>query len=500
MSVFQNIKRLFKQSAIYGLGHIISRTFHFLLLPLYTNILPREEYGIVGVLFTYIAILMILYTYGMDAAFFRFYILEDGSEDRKRIFSTAFFTILGTSLLFSSILFFGAESIARAVFSREAKGLLLDLPLLIRLAGGILLFDSISYIPFLMLRAKEKPMSFVIYKSLHILLTLAGNIILLVVLKWGIASIFISNLLASCFIFLLLSPMTLRNIGWLFSRKTLVRLMKFGAPFIPLNLAFVIMDMLDRPLLERLAGIESAGLFNAGAKLGMFLALIVAAFRYAWSPFFLSTSKQKDAREIYSRVLTYTMLVCGAVFLAISLFIDHIVQIRLFGFVLIGEAYWSSTVVVPVLMLASLFYAAYSNFLVGMYLMKKTHILPVITTAGMAGSIIANLILIPQYNILGAAWARVIAYGIMAILLFIIAQHFYPVRYEWIRILKCSIVTGGLFLLGQLEGIWNHLLIKALLLLCFPLFLLMLGFFSRSELKRFRAVLSARFRHHRAEK
>ena len=81
----------------------------------------------------------------------------------------------------------------------------------------------------------------------------------------------------------------------------------------------------------------------------------------------------------------------------------------------------------------------------------------------------------------------------------IIAQHFYPVRYEWMRILKCSIVTGGLFLLSRLEGVMDNLLIKSGLVICFPLFLLILGFFSPSELKRMSALLSAPFRHHRTK-
>ncbi|MFC1569023.1 oligosaccharide flippase family protein, partial [bacterium] len=73
MSIFQSIKRLFKNSVIYGIGHILSRFINFLLLPLYTHVLPREDYGMVGIFFTYIAILSIVYTYGLSSAFFRFY-------------------------------------------------------------------------------------------------------------------------------------------------------------------------------------------------------------------------------------------------------------------------------------------------------------------------------------------------------------------------------------------------------------------------------------------
>src|SRR4030067_2075063 len=111
MSKFESIKRLFTHSAVYGIGHIVSRSIYFLLLPLFTNIFPRDEYGVVGLMFTYTAILTIIYTYGLDAAFFRFYILDDSKEKRRETFSTAFFMILITSILFSGILFFGAEPV-----------------------------------------------------------------------------------------------------------------------------------------------------------------------------------------------------------------------------------------------------------------------------------------------------------------------------------------------------------------------------------------------------
>lgn len=488
MSIFQNIKRLFKHSAVYGVGHIVSRSINFLLLPLYTNILSRDDYGVVGVMFTYIAIAMILYTYGLDGAFFRFYIIEEDKQNRKRIFSTAFFTLVTTTIVSSGILFFSAEAIAQTVFSDTVKQLAIDLPYLIRLASGILFFDSMTFLPFLLLRAEGRPGSFVFFKLFNVLINTGSNIILLGVLNFGVEGIFIANFIASVATFLLLTLNTIKHVGFTFSNSTLKELLAFGVFYIPSNFAFVIMDTIDRPLLERLAGIEATGLYNAGVKLGMFMSLFVAAFRFAWSPFFLSSSKAENAKATFSRVFTYVLFACFAVFLLLSFFIDNIVKFKILGHSLIGEEYWESTVVVPVIMLAYIFYAAYSNFLVGIYLEKKTKYLAYITLVGMFGNLIANYTLIPQLGIMGAAWARFVAYLIMAVALYVVAQRLYFIRYEWPRVIKLCIVVTIIFALGQNEFIKSSILLKAGLLIAFPIVLLGIGFLERAEIDKMRQL------------
>jgi O-antigen/teichoic acid export membrane protein len=441
--IFNQIKRLFKHSAVYGVGHIVSRSIHFLLLPFYTHILTPAQYGVVGLMFTYIAVLTIIYTYGLDAAFFRFHILEDDPEKRKRVFSTAFFTLSVSSIIFTVAIALNAESIAGILFSKEVQELPIQLPKLIRWASGILLFDSVAFLPFLMLRAEERSRSFVLYKIANVLLTVCTNIIFVGVLHLGLEGIFLANFISSAVTFLMLGYIILKSIRLSFSKNRLKELLLFGLPYIPLNLSFIIMDTIDRPFLERLSGIREAGLYNAGVKLGMFMALFVAAFRFAWTPFFLSTAKKEGSKKIFSRVLTYVILACFLVFLIISFFIDNIVRFSIFGYSLVGEYYWDSTLVVPVIMFAYILYAIYNNFLIGIYLKKKTAYLPLIAFAGMVVNLIANYILIPEIGMMGAAYARVLAYLIMAVILFIVSQRLYPIDYEWRRIIKICFIVGG---------------------------------------------------------
>ena len=485
MSIFTSVKRLFKHSAIYGLGYIFNRVIVFLLLPLHTNIFPKSAMGVANLVYVYIGMLTIVYTFGLDVAFFRFYMLEDAKKAKKRIFTTAFLTVVAAAVVFSGLLFFGAEQIGRLAFSEEVRDLSINLTRLIKLGSGILFFDALGFIPFLILRAEEKSVAFISYKFVNVLINLAFNLYFILYLKQGIDAIFRANLIASIATLLLLLPNALKYLDFSYSRATLKELFFFGIPYLPSTLSVWAMDSIDRIFLEHFKSVDAVGLYAQGAKLGMFMALFVAAFRFAWHPFFLATSKQKDAKQVFSKILTYVVLACGVVFLFFSLFIDDIVHISFGSFTILGKDYWSATVVVPVIFLAYIFYAAYLNFLIGIYLYKKTKYLPLVTITAMIGNLIANYMLIPHLGIMGAAWSRLIAYVIMATLLYFFARRLYPVDYEWGRLAKLVLVFGAIFFVGRMDIFSGSILLKSVLFLCVPIVLLLVGFFHRAEIDHF---------------
>ena len=434
--MLDSLKRLTKNSAIYGIGHIFARSIAFFLLPIYTNFLPTEDFGVAVLLLSLLAVCNIFYVYGMDSAFLRYFIEAEQIGEKKSIFSTVFYSILGTALLFSVVGYHFADELAGLIFGTTAHAELLQL------CFGILFFDGLSAIPFLALRAEEKSVQFVSLKSLITIATLLLNWIFIIHWQWGLAGIFRANLYASAAGFLLLLPVVFRYLFGRFSLSSFKLLMRFGLPYIPSTLAVILMDVIDRFFLERMAGSSAVGLYGAGYRLGMFMALFIAAFRFAWHPFFLATAKKPDAQAIFSKVLSYFLLSCACVFLAISYFIDDIVRVQIGKYHIFGEAYWQSTTVVPIVMLAYVFYGAYVNFVVGIHIKKKTQYLPLITGAGLIANIVGNLLLIPRWNILGAAWATVISYAIMALALYFVAQRLYPVRYEFGRIAKLVTIVG----------------------------------------------------------
>ena len=463
--MFHHIKRLTKHSAVYGIGHIVSRFVGFLLVPVHTNVFLPEEYRTPALLFSSLAILNVIFNYGMDVAFLRFFILAESDDEKKRIFSTAFLMILATGACFAALMVLNPEPFSRIIF-RSAEHLTL-----IRLAGGILLADALCLLPFLILRAEERSKQFIFLKTLNIVVNFGLNILFVLILRKGIESIFTANLIASGFTLIILMPIILRWLGARFHRETLMELFRFGLPYIPSTLSLVIMDQVGRFFLDRIAGEEATGIFSAAYKLGMFMALVVAAFRFAWHPFFLSTVRDKpeEAPRVFGRVLTYFTLVTGFFFLLISYFIGEIVNFRIAGFGLIGEEYTVGVPIVPVVMLAYILYGVYANFVVGIYIEKKTYYMPFITGIGALTGIVGNILLIPLLGIMGAAWSVFLAYAAMAATLFFVSRRLYRIPYEWGRIAKLVAVVGVFFFIGSSSPAMSHAVYRViLLLLVFP--------------------------------
>ncbi|MDM7926942.1 MAG: oligosaccharide flippase family protein [bacterium] len=481
--MLQSIKRLTRHSAVYGIGHIVSRSISFLLLPIHTNCLPPDQYGRATLLFSTLAILQVLFSYGLDVAFLRFFILGADRREKERVFSTAFWMIFITGVIFSSVLLLNPGFFSGIIFRSDRFATL------IRLSAGICLADALRLLPFLTLRAEEKPVEFVLQNSFNIVATLVLNLVFVVRMGMGIEGIFWANLIASVLTLISTARLFIRWLRPVFSKPVLAELMRFGIPYVPSTLAVVIMDQISRFFVDRMIGPEANGLFSAGAKFGMFMSLVVAAFRFAWHPFFLSTAKQKDAPAVFGRVLTYFAAVTGFLFLLFSLFIREIGGISFFGFRLIGAEFTSGLSIVPPILLAYVFYGAYANFIVGVYLKKKTAWLPFITGTGALVAVAGNILLIPLFGIHGAAWSITLAYAVMAGLLWAVNRKLYPIPYEWGRIFKIAAVTAFLYILGTFTPAGHSAWLRVGLLLAALPMLLAVRFFKQGEIRTFRRWL-----------
>jgi len=478
--MFASIKRLTKHSAVYGLSLMLARSISFLLLPLHTNVFPTEAYGVVTLGFVYLGVIGIFYSFGIDSAFLRYYLVDEANLDRRGVFSTGFHSIV----LFSATLSIIGGLFAPALADWQLGSA--EYAYIMQLCAGILFFDALSTLPFLILRAEERSRTFALLKIANVALNFALNYFLIIRLKHGIAGVFEANLIASIFSFVVLGRLTLRHLDWKFRFSVLQKLLAFGLPYVPSVLSVILIDSLSRIFLARYAGLATVGIFSAGYKLGMIMSLMVAAFRFAWQPFFLSTSKQQDAEIIFSRVLTYFSLVTSVVFLGICFFVDDLVRLDL-GFTILGKEYWESTVIVPLVLLAYYFPGAYTIFIVGLQLEKKTIYLPLITGLGAIVNIVFNYALIPKFGMIGAAWAAVFAYVAIAASSYIISQRFYRIEYEWLRLGKLAGVVAALFAIEMIFSV--PFLGRIGLLLAFPLALFATGFFENSEIRRAKKAL-----------
>lgn len=478
--MFKKIITLAKESLIYGLSTVVARFFNFLLVPFYSYFLAAGEYGVVATLYSYIALLNIIYQYGMDQAYLRF--ASNKKSKDKDVFSTPFWAILATSVLLSLIIVSNGSKLTE-IFKLGSEN-----SRLIFYGVSIITIDSLSIVPFAKLRLNHRAWAFAGIKSAWVFANVISNIILVGFLKMGVRGVFISALTASSFSLVLLLPVILKSIRPAFRKDLFLEMFKFAWPFVPAGFGASVVQVIDKPILMFLAGSAVVGVYQANYKFGIFMLLVVAMFDQAWRPFFLEHSKHENARDIFAKVFTY-FAVCGVwIIFAVSFFIGDAIRFSFSGYHLLHPDYWGGIGIIPIILTAYLFYGFYIIFMAAPILSKKTQILAKVTLIGAGINIIANLVLIRFFAMFGAAWASLVSYFCMASALFVFSNKFYSVNYEWKRIVHLALITLFtiiLYLSGRsfaAESFKLFLAVKVVILIIFPILLFATRFFTEREL------------------
>jgi O-antigen/teichoic acid export membrane protein len=316
--------------------------------------------------------------------------------------------------------------------------------------------------------------------------------VLLLKFRLGVEGIFISGFASSALTFFIILPVIRKQFQFNFHGDLFRHLLRFGLPIIPAALSGIAIQVIDRPILKALTNDSVVGIYQANYRLGIFMMLIVSMFDYAWRPFFLTNAKEGNAKEMFSRVMTYFLVGASFVFLFFSFFIGDIVRIHIFGHYFIKPEYWSGLSIVPIVLCAYIFTGMNTVLVAGVHIEKKTQILPYTTGAGAIVNVLSNYLLIPSLGMLGAAYATLFSYVVMAGSLYVVVQRFYHVPYEYRRIITIAIVTAVLFALyswSTLHSVpFSSLFLKVLFVLAFPILLLALKFFDSRELGSLKRV------------
>jgi len=478
--MIEKIKELGKDTAVYGISTIVGRFLGFLLVPFYTHFISRADMGIYTNIYAYLAFLNIFYIYGMDAAFMKYSSLA-GPEDKKKVFSTAYVFVTLSTLALTAVL----------LLLRLPFGHLMAVPAqytkLIYYVILILLFDTLALVPFANLRLERKAGKFAALKLTNILINLGLNLLLFLKFHWGIEAIFAANLAASAVTLLLLMPEILKHLKIKIHGAQLKKMLRFGLPYLPASLAATMVQVIDRPVVLAMTDAGTLGLYQTGYKLGIFMMLVVSMFQYAWQPFFLNNAREANAKEIFAKVMTLFVLAASLLWVVVSLFIDNAAAWEFAaGRTLIERHFLPGLVVVPIILLAYLFNGIYVNLQAGLYIEEKTKYFPIVTGAGALVNVAANLLLIPRLGIVGAALATLASYLVMAAGIFIFAQKFYKIDYEYDKILK---ILGTIFVCGSIYYYFYFhggltLAYKGLMLLGFIGSLLVLRVIEKKEMVR----------------
>jgi O-antigen/teichoic acid export membrane protein len=447
----KHLKELAGQTAVYGLSNIIGRFLNYLLVPIYTRVLLTGEYGTVSEFYGYSSFLAVIFTYGMETSFFRY---VQQAPDKPKIFSTAWYSVIISSV-FLSLLLFGFSSQLASLSKNQDHIEYIWYFILIVAA------DAITAIPFAWLRQQNKARKFAGLKLSSIFINIGLNLFFLKVVPWmadhgssmalwlrgsasGVAYIFISNIASS----ILILPFFSKEFRLLkngIDKEAWSQMVNYGLPLLILGLAGMVNETLDRVIMKYLVkdqnyAMQQIGIYAANYKLSIVMTLFIQAFRFAAEPFFFSRSRENNAKEIYASVMNFFVFVCCLIFLIVTLFID---VFKLF----IGTSFREGLHIVPILLMANLFLGVYYNLSIWYKLTDKTRFGATITLVGAAITIVMNIILIPKISYTGSAWATLACYFTIAAISYIIGRKHYPIPYDLKKTMGSILLALVLFVI-----------------------------------------------------
>lgn len=476
------LKSLAKDTAIYGLSSIVGRFLNYLLVPLYTAVIPASTggYGVVSNVYAYTALILVFLTFGMETGFFRF--ANKSGEHPEKVYANTLIFVGGLSLIFV---------ILCMLFLHPISALLEypDHPDYIAMMVLVVALDSFQCIPFAYLRYKKRPIKFASIKLFNIVGNILLNLFFLLLCPWLdvhahqlvswfyrpeylVGYIFVSNLLMSLVQMFFFIP-ELRGFSYRVDKVLLKQMISYSFPILVFGVVGILNQTIDKmiyPFLfdDRQEGLVQLGIYSATSKVAMIMAMFTQAFRYAYEPFVFGKNKEGDNRKMYSAAMKYFFIFSLLAFLAVMFYMDILRY-------MVARDYWEGLSVVAIVMGAEIFKGIYFNLSFWYKLTDETQWGAYFSIIGCAVILALNIWLVPTYGYVASAWASVAGYGVITLLSYIIGQKKYPVSYPLKDMVVYLILAAVLFVLSQeviISNVGLRLVFRTLLLLIFIAYIL----------------------------
>ena len=436
------LKSLLKDTAIYGASSIVGRFLNYLLVPVYVSAMSARSggYGVVTEIYAWVALAMVILTYGMETTFFRYVNKEE--ENPKKVYSTTLIMVGFTSLLFVAV------GLAFLPAISDAMGYGAH-PEYIGMMIGVVAMDAFQSIPFAYLRYRKQPLRFVALKLLFIVLNIAINITYYVGMGGSdVGYAFMFNLICTATIMLLMLPLV--HLGGGFDWRLARRMLNYSYPILILGVAGILNQVADKIIFSHVYPHSDAktqlGIYGAASKIAMIMALLTQAFRYAYEPIVFSKSRDRDSKDFYAKAMKYFVIFTLLAFLCVTFYIDILKHV-----IAPNPDYWVGLRVVPIVMAAEILMGIYFNLSFWYKLIDKTLWGAVFSFVGCAVLIAINVLFVPRYGYMACAWAGVAGYGVATVVSYVVGQRKYPIAYDIRSIGLYMLVAAVLFAASQLQ-------------------------------------------------
>ena len=444
---------IFKDTAIYGLSSIIGRFLNYLLVPLYTAQFSAASgaYGIITNIYAYVALAMVLLTFGMETTYFRF--TNKTHTDSETVYGTTLITVGSISLTFAVLVLLLLSPISQLM----GYG---DHPDYVGVMAVTIAIDAFLCIPFAHLRQQRKALKFAALKLLNIMVSILLNLIYFYFMDGkDVGYVFYINLV--CTVMLAVCLITeYTGFRWKLDTKLLRTMLSYSWPILVLGIAGILNQTADKmlfPYIYKGSDMHAQlGIYGACSKIAMIMAMITQAFRFAYEPIVFAGVKDKDQREMYTKAMKYFIIFTLLAFLIVVGYID------LLKYIVRNPDYWVGLKVVPIVMAAEIMMGIYFNLSFWYKIIDKTIWGAVFSGIGCAVLLLVNIIFVPKYGFMACAWGGFAGYGVAMLASYFVGQKYYPLNYPmkdialyvWLTIMAFTtmvIVRGSESLLVSLS-------------------------------------------------
>ena len=414
------LTNIFKDTAIYGLSSIIGRFLNYLLVPLYTAQLSAASggYGIITNIYAYVALVLVLLTFGMETTYFRF--TNKTHTDSQTVYGTTLITVGSISLAFAVLVLLFLSPVSQLM----GYG---DHPDYVGVMAVTVAIDSFLCIPFAHLRQQKKALKFAALKLLNIIVSIILNVIYFHYMDGkDVGYAFYINLV--CTVMLAVCLITeYTGFRWKLDTKLLRTMLSYSWPILILGVAGILNQTADKMLFPYIYKGDDmwvqVGIYGACSKIAMIMAMITQAFRFAYEPIVFAGVKDKDQHEMYGKAMKYFIIFTLLAFLIVVGYMDVL------KYIIRNQDYWVGLKVVPIVMAAEIMMGVYFNLSFWYKVIDKTIWGAIFSGIGCAVLLLVNVIFVPRYGYMACAWGGFAGYGVAMLISYFVGQKYYPINY-----------------------------------------------------------------------
>lgn len=478
-------KALLKDTIIYGVSKYLGVFAAIFLMPIYTRLLTKGDYGVMEIINSWNNVIIMLIPLGLSSSIIRFYAdIKDQKLERKQYLGTINASLILISALY--VIFMVAFKPLLIPFFNDFHGI--DE---IYMHSIFIAIATIFIGHFLtLMQAQFKKINYLIVSVVNLFVLVILGFVLVYNYEMGILGFFRASSIANLIALTLCIYYTRADYSINFEKTVFKKVFEYSIHLLSVGLLFNLVNLLDRYIIAEFGDLQEVGLYSIGVRISGIIGLAVASFSLAWFPIAMNMKDDLNAKKTYSKVHDFYFIASTIVLVALLLFRNELI-------IIFAPDYQNAFNVIGILGAQLIINGTIYFYSLGIHIKKRTKY---ITYSGII-SIIVNvglsLILVRNYGIDGVALGTLGGSVVWVFIQYFYSQKllFIPFKIKTALIATLVCLTSYLFspFLDEIldNSIFVSILVKGLIIL-FLTALLILGFIGKTGINDIKEILKNR--------